>query len=74
MTNTPEGLEVRSVEPRSVAARLELRPGDVLLEINGQAIEKVADVRAALGRDASTVQVKVRRDGGTHMSMIQIRR
>lgn len=74
VTNTPEGLEVRSVEPRSVAARLELRPGDVLLEINGQAIEKVADVRAALGRDASTVQVKVRRDGGTHMSMIQIRR
>lgn len=71
---TGEGLLIRAVESDGIASRLDLRPGDLLREINGQKIREVADVRRALTKVRDRVQVKVNRDGGTHVSMIEIRR
>mgnify|MGYP002051782252 CR=1 FL=1 len=44
---TGEGLLIRAVESDGIASRLDLRPGDLLREINGQKIREVADVRRA---------------------------
>ena len=68
----PEGLVIQGVQPGSLAARLELEPGDVLLEINGVEVGEARDVAKALGEDRRRARVKVRRDGTLHMSMIEI--
>ncbi len=71
---TPQGLIVRAVESGGIGSRLDLRDGDVLREINGREIREVADVRRALAKVHDRVQVKVTRDGATHVSMLEIRR
>lgn len=68
----PEGLVIQGVQPGSLAARLELEPGDVLLEINGVELGEARDVGKALGQDRRRARVKVRRDGTLHMSMIEV--
>lgn len=58
-----DGVVVTAVEPRSRAARAGLRPGDVITEVNRQAVGSPADVRRAL--DADTALLLVYRDGTT---------
>ena len=36
-----QGHKIRAIEPGSIAEELELEPGDVLLEINGNPIQDV---------------------------------
>ncbi|MGB1699047.1 MAG: trypsin-like peptidase domain-containing protein [Nannocystaceae bacterium] len=70
---TPEGLVVRKVEPGGIGGRLDLRVGDIVREINGQKIREVADVRRALSKAEDRVRVTLKRDGATHVSMLEIR-
>jgi hypothetical protein len=60
-----QGLVVREVQPDTLAERLGLDRGDVLLTINGKAIRDVPDVQRVLRRahDNDTVTVEVFRPG-----------
>ena len=40
-----QGHKIRAIEPGSIAEELELEPGDVLLEINGNPIQDVFDYK-----------------------------
>ncbi len=68
-----DGLSVRSVRPDSLGEELGLKPGDRLQSINGVAVRGVADVAAALGKDAGRVEVKVKRGDATHSAVIERR-
>ena len=62
---TKEGgdLEVMSVVPDSLAEKLGIRTGDILLSVNGQKISEVRDVRLGLQRKTDgTTRVTVRRN------------
>ncbi len=61
-----EGLEVIRVEPGSLADDLELQSGDIVLELNGVAIQEPSDVRDALSRSRGKVQIQLLRDGVKH--------
>ena len=56
----PAGL-ISAVVPGSLAARLDLRPGDELLSINGYALRDVLDVQFYAADDV--LALDVRRDG-----------
>ncbi len=58
-----QGLVVDSVEPDSLAARLGLREGDVLLEVAARAVGSTDDVREALQAAGDKVQVRINRRG-----------
>lgn len=60
------GLEVIEVLPDTMAQRMGLAAGDVLLEINGREIRAVEDVRRALAErpEGGAVEVEVRRPNG----------
>ncbi|MDP7386502.1 MAG: PDZ domain-containing protein, partial [Nitrospinota bacterium] len=45
-----QGLLVAGVDPDSPAARGGIRPGDIILEVNGQAISAMGDLSAALAK------------------------
>jgi PAS domain S-box-containing protein len=62
---TPSGVMVQYVTPREPGWRGGLRPGDRLLEIDGNPIQRAREVRAALRNLApgSTLAMRVDRDG-----------
>ena len=59
------GARIERVEPGSIAAAADLRPGDLVVEIAGRSVRSNADVRAAVGRQApgTWLPLRVRRDG-----------
>lgn len=71
---TPQGQDIYSgapvigtVAPDSAAAKAGIKPGDVILEIDGTKIERQAQVMHALGKkyDGDTVSVKIKRGSET---------
>ena len=56
---------VLSVSRNSAAGRLRLQPGDVILRINGAAVEDVATLRRLLGRRTDTWSIAIRRGDRT---------
>lgn len=63
------GLKVDSVQPGTIAQTLGVRPGDVLLELNGTALKDGEDVRRVLrerARDADVVLVLLDGKGQRH--------
>ena len=54
---------VRDVASRSPAHRLEFRPGDVVVEVNGAKIDSVAVLLAAVAEERPQWKIKVRRAG-----------
>ncbi len=62
LAGTP-GLYVRLVVPGSNAERLGIRPGDVVLSLNGRPVAGVADIFAAGLRDGTPLAVEVWREG-----------
>ncbi len=58
---TLEGVVVRASE--ATAAQTGLRPGDILLEINGRRIERPRDVERAAQERVRWWQIDVLRDG-----------
>ncbi len=59
----PDKVVVMEVRARSAAARLNFRPGDILIKINGQEPRSVAGLRALLSRSARRWHMSVRREG-----------
>ncbi len=62
---TPSGAEIQTVVPDTPAAG-RLRPGDVIVEANGRAVETPADLRDAMEpvEPGATVEIAYRRSGG----------
>ena len=57
------GLDVSAVESGSLADKLGIQKGDLIVEVNGLDIGSAFDVAAALLRGGATAKVVVRRDG-----------
>ncbi|MEE9385092.1 MAG: trypsin-like peptidase domain-containing protein [Nannocystaceae bacterium] len=67
----PGGLRINRVLADSLAARLGLKPGDLLFEVNGRETASVEDVAKGLAEKLGTVEVKVKRAGKTVVGLIQ---
>jgi glutaredoxin 3 len=65
---SPPGAYVGRVRPGSAAARAGLQPGDIIVELAGQAVGSAADVEQILSRLGSQYPVPVRiyRSGRTY--------
>src|SRR3546814_6706995 len=59
------GAVIASVEEDTPAERAGLRPGDIVVAVNGRAVEDSADLRNAIGlmRAGSEVELTLLRDG-----------
>ena len=57
------GVVIAKVRRGSVAANLGLRPGDVVLAVNGSRIDRVAALRDAVKREQALWRLSIRRDG-----------
>jgi serine protease Do len=68
-----DGLTIKQVRPGSLAADLGLRPGDRLLEINGQKVRAAGEIARALTRDRRRLEVTVQRGQSTHSAVIERR-
>jgi hypothetical protein len=61
-----DGLLIKGVQPGSLASEMQLKPGQVLLEINGRALKSTSDISTALRERApqQTLEVKLRNPEG----------
>ena len=68
---TKDGVKVRDVTPDSVAARVGLRPGDLILEINRHPVKTVADtLRTLKGTEGDTAVLYIsRRDMRAYVAL-----
>jgi serine protease Do/serine protease DegQ len=69
-----QGAVVTAVAPRSPAARAGLKPGDLLLEVNGRAAKGSGDLRNLIGllRVGETAALKVLRGGREFLVRVEI--
>src|SRR5947209_6930615 len=58
------GLQVRGVAPRSLAAQMSLEKGDVILTVNGRAVDTPQQLLAAIV-NVKDLRVQVKHDGKT---------
>jgi len=58
------GVAVAGVESGSPAERAGVRQGDVIVAVDGQAINNVSELRSALAKDKSNVRLRIRRGDG----------
>lgn len=63
---TEGGIEVVRVEPGGMAEDLDLQPGDVVTQVNGEAIASADEVAKALERSRDKVDLEFIREGTTH--------
>jgi S1-C subfamily serine protease len=57
------GVVVRETEAYSPARRVGLRPGDIILEINGARIERVPDLERSVQSRARVWRLTIQRSG-----------
>jgi signal transduction histidine kinase len=72
----PEGVRAEEIAPGTPAARAGVRPGDLLLTIDGQPVEHLEDVAARLrrGREGEAVRYEVGRFGSGEVIDFQLAR
>lgn len=63
INSTLHGVMILGIRRNSVAARLGLMPGDMLVKINERAIDSVADARRALSIEAQRWTLSIKRNG-----------
>ncbi|CAA7616758.1 DegQ family serine endoprotease [Magnetospirillum sp. UT-4] len=63
---TASGVVILRIRRGSVAHRLQLQPGDIILRINDRPVAAVADARRLLAGEARLWRVTISRDGETH--------
>lgn len=56
----PQGLRLSSVQPNSLAAILKLKPGDILVSLNGRPMQKPSDLEGALAATKSDAKMAVK--------------
>ncbi|MCC9598518.1 MULTISPECIES: Do family serine endopeptidase [unclassified Rubrivivax] len=56
----PDGALVAAVQPGSAAAKGGLKPGDVITEVNGQAVERSGNLSSLIGLSAPGERVKLK--------------
>jgi serine protease Do len=63
--DSPNGALVSSVAPGSAAEKAGLRPGDVVLSLNGEPVERTGDLAAMIGpsEPGASVELEVMREG-----------
>jgi serine protease Do len=61
-----EGVMVVSVARGSPARRIGLKPGDLLLEVAGEEVKSVSDVKGAIEHPAGSWRLSIRRGGQIH--------
>jgi len=71
LAGQPRGVIVLGVVRRSQAARIGLRPGDILIEINDVAIDRVRDVKKTISRRPDSWRISIRR--GDRTLSVQVR-
>ncbi len=65
LTDRREGVVIREVEPDGAAAAAGLQPGDVIVQVNGQAVKSSAELKSALGQSTDRpALLLVARKGG----------
>lgn len=71
LSNTDEGIVITDVERRSTAARI-VRPGDIVVRINGQDIHSQGDVKNALsGSSGRNLDLTLKRNGQMRRLMLR---
>ena len=69
-----KGLVVQSIDPTGPAAESGLQQGDVIVEVNRQAVTSVDDLRGALRKSASRpALLLINRGGQTHFVTVRPR-
>jgi serine protease Do len=63
LADDDRGVTVVSVRRGSIADRLRIRPGDVILKINDRPVSTVAELRPMLSQTVKTWRVALRREG-----------
>jgi serine protease Do len=63
--SSDKGLVVTAIERGSIAARIGLKVGDQILEVNRKRVESVSDWEKTVGNDPATVVLLVSRGGQT---------
>jgi Do/DeqQ family serine protease len=58
-----QGVLITAIDPRGLAARASLNPGDFVRQINGKAIGTVSELQAALASGGRRWEVVIERDG-----------
>jgi len=71
LTGEPRGVIVLGVVRRSQAARIGLRPGDMLAEINGKDIGRVREVEKLISRRPESWRISIRR--GDQVLSVEVR-
>jgi Do/DeqQ family serine protease len=70
-----QGLVVTNVDPTGPAAEEDIRPGDVIEQVNRQPVRSVADLRAAVGRSGNRpVLLLINRQGNTFFVTVRPRK
>ena len=64
------GVEIVSVEPGSPAQRAQLAAGDVILQVNRQRVNSVAELKV-LAADGGVLWMLIRRDGATVLRQVR---
>ncbi len=58
-----QGVVVMSVNQRSTAARMRLKPRDIIVSVNGQDVEEVEQLMKLLNQDRGSWEIAIRRGG-----------
>src|SRR5581483_1507652 len=67
----PKGVIISAVAPGSIADQAGFRPGDVVVNVNGTAIDTTERLKRVAGTDTRTWQLVIERDGRTIRSVLR---
>ena len=75
LTDRREGVVIREVEPDGAAAAAGLQPGDVIVQVNGQAVKSSAELKSALSQstDRPALLLVARKGGDAFVPLSRVK-